>query len=111
MAKLVMAINMANMGVFLKRRKNADHTRKPFVNWSNAVKVMAKTKKFLRFYGSSPTVIEWDKIVTEIIITTIFFFRHPTPSSVSPRKTLTAARSRHNHQDLSTLALTRHTAR
>ena len=44
MAKLEMAINMVIMGVFLKRSKNADQTRKPFINWSNGVKVMAKTK-------------------------------------------------------------------
>ena len=98
MAKLDMAINMGVMGVFLKRSQNADQTRKPFVNWSNGVKVMAKTKNFSDlmaisfvfwanistglwdplgcsdlsqiFFGSSPTGIEWDKIVTEIIITT-----------------------------------------
>ena len=44
MAKLVIAINMAIMGVFLKKSKNADQARKPFVNWSNGLKVMAKTK-------------------------------------------------------------------
>ena len=46
MAKLDMAINMGVMGVFLKRSQNADQTRKPFVNWSNGVKVMAKTENF-----------------------------------------------------------------
>ena len=40
MAKIVMAINMAIMGVFLERSKNADQTQKPFVNWSNGLKVM-----------------------------------------------------------------------
>ena len=45
MAKLVIAINMAIMGVFLKKSKNADQAQKPFVNWSNRLKVMAKTKK------------------------------------------------------------------
>ena len=30
------------------------------------------------FFGSSPTGIEWDKIVAEIIITTFVFLRHPT---------------------------------
>ena len=44
MAKLVMAINMAIMGVFLKKSKNADQAQKPFVNWSNCLNVMAKTK-------------------------------------------------------------------
>ena len=29
------------------------------------------------FFGSSPTGIKWDKIVTEIIITTFVFLRHP----------------------------------
>ena len=105
MAKLDMAINMGVMGVFLKRSQNADQTRKPFVNWSNGVKVMAKTKNFSDFltisfvfwanistglwdplgcsdlsqifFGSSPTGIEWDKIVAEIIITTFVFLRHP----------------------------------
>ena len=105
MAKLDMAINMGVMGVFLKRSQNADQTRKPFVNWSNGVKVMAKTKNFSNFmaisfvfwanistglwdplgcsdlsqifFGSSPTGIEWDKIVAEIIITTFVFLRHP----------------------------------
>ena len=45
MAKLDMAINMAVMGVFLKRSQNADQTWKPFVNWSKGLKVMAKTKE------------------------------------------------------------------
>ena len=100
MAKLDMAINMGVMGVFLKRSQNADQTRKPFVNWSNGVKVMAKTKKFSNFlaisfvfwsnistglgdplgcsdlsqnfFGSSPTGIEW-----EIIITTFVFALNP----------------------------------
>ena len=44
MAKLVMAINMAIMGVFLKRSKNAYQTRKRFVNWRNDLKVMTKTR-------------------------------------------------------------------
>ena len=111
MAKLDMAINMGVMGVFLKRSQNADQTRKPFVNWSNGVKVMAKTKKFSDFmaisfvfwanistglwdplgcsdlsqifFGSSPTGIEWDKIVAEIIITTFVFLRHPKPCTSS----------------------------
>ena len=30
------------------------------------------------FCGSSPTGIEWDKIVAEIIITTFFFLGHPS---------------------------------
>ena len=105
MAKLDMAINMGVMGVFLKRSQNADQTWKPFVNWSNGVKVMAKTKNFSDFmaisfvfwanistglwdplgcsdlsqifFGSSPIGIEWDKIVAEIIITTFVFLRHP----------------------------------
>ena len=109
MAKLDMAINMGVMGVFLKRSQNADQTRKPFVNWSNGVKVMAKTKKFSDFlaisfvfwanistglgdplgcselskknFGSSPTGIEWDKIVTKIIIPTFVFLRHPRVST------------------------------
>ena len=42
MANLVMAINMAIMGVFLKKSKNADQARKPFVNWSNGLKVIVK---------------------------------------------------------------------
>ena len=29
------------------------------------------------FFGSSPTGIEWDKIVAEIIITTFVFLGHP----------------------------------
>ena len=29
------------------------------------------------FFGSSPTGIEWDKIVAEIIITNFVFLRHP----------------------------------
>ena len=104
MAKLDMAINMGVMGVFLKRSQNADQTRKPFVNWSNGVKVMVKTKNFSdfmaicfvfwanistglwdplgcsdlsqSFFGSSPTGIEWDKSVAEIIITTFVFLGH-----------------------------------
>ena len=112
MAKLDMAINMGVMGVFLKRSQNADQTRKPFVNWSNGVKVMAKTKNFSDFmaicfvfwanistglwdplgcsdlsqifFGSSPIGIEWDKIVAEIIITTFVFFRHPTRPPTHP---------------------------
>ena len=96
---------MVFMGVFLKNSKNADQTWKRFVNWSNGLKVMAKTKKisdFLaisfvfwakistglwdplgcldlsqNFFGSSPTVVEWDKIVAEIINTTFVFMGHP----------------------------------
>ena len=45
MAKLVMALNMDIMGVFLKRSKNADKKRKLFVTWSNGSKALAKTKK------------------------------------------------------------------
>ena len=99
------------MGVFLKRSNNADQTRKLFVNWSNGEKVMAKTKNFSNlfaisfvfwanistglgdplgcsdlsqiFFGSSPTGIEWDKIVAEIIITNFVFLRHPTPPRVT----------------------------
>ena len=105
MAKLDMAINMGVMGVFLKRGQNADQTRKPFVNWSNGFKVMAKTKNFsdfmaIRFvfwanistglwdplgcsdlsqifFGSSLIATEWDKIVAEIIHKTFVFLRHP----------------------------------
>ena len=44
MVNLVMAINMVIMGVFLKKSKNADQAQKLFVNWSNGLKVMAKTK-------------------------------------------------------------------
>ena len=105
MAKLDMAINMGVMGVFLKRSQNADQTRKPFVNWSNGLKFMAKTKNFSDFmaicfvfwaniltglldplrcsylsqilFGSSSTVIQWDKIVAEIISTTFVFFGTP----------------------------------
>ena len=105
MANFVMATNMAIMGLFLKKSKNADQARKPFVNWSNSVKVMAKTKKFSDFlaisfvfwanistglwdplgcsdlsqifFGSSPIATEWDKIVAEIIHTTFVFLRHP----------------------------------
>ena len=33
------------------------------------------------FFGSSPTGIEWDKIVAEIIITTFVFLRHPKLAS------------------------------
>ena len=29
------------------------------------------------FFGTSPTAKEWDKIVTEIIITTFVFLKHP----------------------------------
>ena len=104
-AKLEMAKNMAIMGVFLKRSKNPDQTWKPFVNWRNGVKVMAKIKKISGFlaisfvfwanistglwdplgcsdlsrkmFGSSPRGIEWEKIVAEIIITTFVFLRHP----------------------------------
>ena len=32
------------------------------------------------FFGSSPTGIEWDKVVAEIIITTFVFLRHPNPA-------------------------------
>ena len=101
MAKLDMAINMGVMGVFLKRSQNADQTRKPFVNWSKGVKVMAKTKNFSNFlaisfvflanistglwdhlgcsdlshfFCSSTTVIEWDTLVAEIIDTNLVFF-------------------------------------
>ena len=49
MAKLDMAVNMGVMGVFLKKSQNADQTRKPFLNWSNGVKVMAKPKKVSDF--------------------------------------------------------------
>ena len=62
MANLVLAINMVIMGVFLKRSKNADQTRKPFVNWSNGVKVMAKTKKFSNFLAIS--FVFWANIST-----------------------------------------------
>ena len=119
MAKLDMAINMGVMGVFLKRSQNADQTRKPFVNWSNGVKVMAKTKNFSDFmaisfvfwanistglwdplgcsdlsqifFGSSPTGIEWDKIVAEIIITTFVFLRHPNPPTHPEKYGMTSA--------------------
>ena len=105
MAKLDMAKNMGVMGVFLKRSQNADQTQKPFVNWSNGVKVMAKTKNFCDFmaicfvfwanistglwdplgcsdlsqifFGSSLIATEWDKIVAEIIHKTFVFLRHP----------------------------------
>ena len=50
MANLVMDMNMAIMDVFLKKSKYADQTRKPFVNWSNSLKVMAKTKKLPIFW-------------------------------------------------------------
>ena len=33
------------------------------------------------FFGSSPTGIEWDKIVAEIIITTFVFLGHPSAAS------------------------------
>ena len=32
------------------------------------------------FFGSSPTVMEWDKIVAEIIDTLFVFFGHPSPT-------------------------------
>ena len=35
------------------------------------------------FFGSSPTGIEWDKIVAEIIITTFVFLGHPTYTCVT----------------------------
>ena len=44
MANIVIVINMAIMGVFLKKSKNADQAQKPFVNWSNGSKVLTKTK-------------------------------------------------------------------
>ena len=50
MAKLVMAIDMAIMGVFLERSKNADQTQKPFVNWSKNLKVMTKANNFSIFW-------------------------------------------------------------
>ena len=62
MAKLVMAINMAIMGVFLKRSKNADQTRKPFVNWRNSLKVMAKTNNISNFLANS--FVFWANILT-----------------------------------------------
>ena len=62
MAKFVMVINMAIIGGFLKRSKNADQTRKPFVNWSNSLKVMAKTKNFSDFMVIS--FVFWANIST-----------------------------------------------
>ena len=61
MAKLVMAINMAIMGVVLKKSKNADQARKPFVNLSNGLKVLAKNK-FSNFLAIS--FVFWAKIST-----------------------------------------------
>ena len=68
MAKLVMAINMAIMSVLLERSKNADQTRKPFVNWSKRLKVMTKAKNvsnFLAisfvFWANISQLLEWDK--------------------------------------------------
>ena len=62
LAKLDMGINMGVMGVFLKRSQNADQTRKPFVNWSNGVKVMAKTKNVSVFLAIS--FVFWVNIST-----------------------------------------------
>ena len=39
-----------------------------------------------KFFGSSPTVVEWDKIVAEIINTTFVFLGHPTPHPPPTRK-------------------------
>ena len=41
---LVMVTNMAIIGAFLKKNKNADQTREPFVNRNNGLKVTAETK-------------------------------------------------------------------
>ena len=38
------------------------------------------------FFGSSPTGIEWDKIVAEIIITTFVFLGHPKAPLGKPTK-------------------------
>ena len=66
MAKLVMAINMAIMGVFLKRSKNTDQSQKPFVNWSDRLKVMPKTKNVSNFLGISfvflGNILLWDPL-------------------------------------------------
>ena len=80
--------------------KNADKTPKLFVNWSSGKKVKTKTKNIpdfpvisfifcanistdlrgskdaqicFKFFGSSPIVIELDKIVAEINNTTFVF--------------------------------------
>ena len=36
------------------------------------------------FVGRSPVVIEWDKIVAEIVNTNFVFFGHPMPPRISP---------------------------
>ena len=99
-----LALNWVSMGAFLKRSKNADQTWKWFVNWSNGLKVIAKRKKISdfmaisfvfwaktstglwdplgcldlpHFFGSSPTLMEWDKIIAEIINATFVFLGHP----------------------------------
>ena len=47
---LVVVTNMAIMGVFLKKNKNADQTRELFVNRINGLKVTAETKNYLIFW-------------------------------------------------------------
>ena len=54
MANIVMAINLEIMGVFLKKSKNADQTRNPFVNWSNDLNVKAKTIFFFPIFRPFP---------------------------------------------------------
>ena len=82
-------------GCLFKEEQKCRSDTKLFVNWSISLKVIVKTKKFADFlaisfvfwanistglwgpfgcsdfyqifFGGSPTVIEWDKIVTEII--------------------------------------------
>ena len=96
-----LALNMVFIGVFLKSSKNPDQTWKKFGNRSNGLKVMAKKKKISNFmaisfvlwanistglweplgyldlsqsfFGSSPILIEWDKLAEIIDITFVFF--------------------------------------
>ena len=35
-----------------------------------------------KFFGSSPTLIEWDKLVAEIIDTTFVFMGHPNVTAI-----------------------------
>ena len=76
MTKLEMVINMAIMGVFLKRGKNADQTRKLFVNISTGLGDPLGCSDLSQiFFGSSPTGIEWDNIrlLLKLLLQLMFF--------------------------------------
>ena len=100
----MMAIFIATTRLFIMAKIEVMEYYELALNWSNGLKVIAKRNKSqilwpfplyfepklqlvcgppwdawicLNFFGSSPTLMEWDKIVAEIISATFVFLGHP----------------------------------